>query len=114
MTLALIHIPAHLGYLFLFGLIAAETAGVPLPGETAMIAAGVLAQRGTFSIELVILIAAAAAIVGDNIGYVIGRTGGRRLSPGRARFDRPRRDVLQRGEPFFATHGPKAVFFGRW
>src|SRR5947208_2190983 len=58
--------------------------------------------------------AAPAPTVGDNIGYVIGRTGGRRLFTRPGPFERHRRDVLQRGEPFFATHGPKAVFFGRW
>ena len=114
MTLALVHIPAHLGYLFLFVLVAAETSGIPLPGETAMITAGVLAQRGTFSIEFVIVVAATAAIVGDNIGYLIGRTGGRRLLTADGPFERHRLEVLRRGEPFFAKHGPKAVFFGRW
>jgi membrane protein DedA with SNARE-associated domain len=52
--LALIKIPAHLGYLVLFGLIGAESAGVPLPGETALITAGVLWSHGRFHIELVI------------------------------------------------------------
>ncbi len=61
-----------------------------------------------------ISIAIAAAIVGDNIGYVIGRRGGRALlllpGPFRAR----REAFLEQGEPFFERHGPKAVFLGRW
>src|SRR3954469_507803 len=114
MLLALFKIPAHLGYVALGALIGAESAGVPLPGETALITAGVLAQRGDYSIELVIVLAAAAAIVGDNIGYLIGRTGGGAPPERPGPFARPRRVVLARGEPFFDRHGPKAVFLGRW
>jgi membrane-associated protein len=112
--LALFKIPAHVGYVALGALIGAESAGVPLPGETALITAGVLAQSGDFSIELVILVAALGAIVGDNIGYAIGRHGGRRLLERPGLFERQRREVIARGEPFFQRHGPKAVFLGRW
>jgi membrane-associated protein len=87
---------------------------VPLPGETALITTGVLAHRGTFQIGLVIPIAAAAAILGDNVGYLIGRTGGRRLLERDGFLEHHRREILRRGEPFFAKHGAKAVFFGRW
>jgi membrane-associated protein len=111
---ALIQIPAHLGYLALFALVGAESAGVPVPGETALIAAGVLARHGQFDIALVIVIAAVAAIGGDNIGYLIGRTGGRRLLERPGVLEHHRRQVLTRGEPFFERHGPKAVFIGRW
>jgi membrane-associated protein len=114
MTTALIHLPAHLGYLILFALTGAESAGVPVPGETALITGGVLAHHGQFHIALVIAVAAAGAIVGDNIGYVIGRTGGRRLLERPGPFERQRRDALRHGEPFFARHGPKAVFLARW
>jgi membrane-associated protein len=91
-----------------------ESSGVPVPGETALIASGVLAHHGRLSIELVILVAAAAAIIGDNIGYVIGRTGGRRLLERPGFLEKHRHAVLEKGEPFFAKHGPKAVFLGRW
>jgi len=102
------------GYPLLFVLVACESGGLPIPGETALIAASLLASHGTLSIELVIPIAACAAIVGDNIGYQIGRRGGRWLleRPGRLHSSRLR--VLERGEPFFARHGPKAVFLGRF
>ena len=61
-----------------------------------------------------ILLAAAAAIVGDNLGYVVARRVGRPLLEGAGPFARSRRTVLESGEPFFARHGPKAVFLGRW
>ncbi len=61
-----------------------------------------------------IIIAAAAAIVGDNVGYLIGRTGGRRLLERPGFMAKHRRRILNKGEPFFAKHGPKAVFLGRW
>ena len=67
------------GLVLLFVLVALESTGVPLPGETALIAASVLASQGNYSIVAVIVVAAAGAIVGDNVGYWIGRTGGRRL-----------------------------------
>ncbi len=112
--LALINLPPHVGYLILFALVGAESTGVPLPGETALITAGVLAHDGQFHIPLVILIAATGAIVGDNLGYWIGRTGGRRLLLRPGFLERHRKTVLEKGEPFFAKHGPKAVFLGRW
>jgi membrane protein DedA with SNARE-associated domain len=87
---------------------------VPVPGETALIAAGVLASKGRVSIELVIAIAAVAAIIGDNIGYVIGRTGGRRLLERPGFLEDYRRGIIEHGEPFFERHGAKAVFLGRW
>lgn len=112
--LALIELPAHLGYLILFGLIGAESSGLPVPGESALIAAGLLAHDGRLDIVLVIVIAAAAAIVGDNLGYLIGRTGGRRLLERPGLMEAHRHRILEKGEPFFARHGPKAVFLGRW
>jgi membrane-associated protein len=114
LLLALIKLPTHLGYLILFALIGGESAGLPVPGETALITGGVLAHHGQFQIGLVIAVAAAGAIVGDNVGYAIGRTGGRRLLERRGFLEQHRREILRKGEPFFAKHGPKAVFLGRW
>jgi membrane-associated protein len=85
-----------------------------VPGETALIAAAVLASQGELSIELVIAIAAAAAIVGDNVGYLLGARFGRRLLERPGRTEQRRRAALQRGEELFERHGPKAVFLGRW
>ena len=111
---ALLSVPSNLGYLALGALIAGETMGVPLPGESALIVAGVLASKGHLQIEIVVLVAAGAAIVGDNVGFWIGRRGGRRLLelPGPLAHHRAR--VLERGEEVFRRHGGKTVFFGRW
>jgi undecaprenyl-diphosphatase len=111
---ALIGLSANVGYLALVGLIGLESAGIPVPGETALITAGVLAQRGKLSIELVIPLAAAAAIVGDNFGYLFGRKVGRRAFERPGRFEKQRRRALERADVFFDRHGAKAVFFGRW
>jgi undecaprenyl-diphosphatase len=110
----LFSVPTNLGYAALAALIAGETMGIPLPGETALIAGGILASEGRLSLEIVIVVAAAAAIVGDNVGFWIGRTGGRRLLelPGPLAHHRER--VLERGEAIFRRHGAKTVFFGRW
>jgi membrane protein DedA with SNARE-associated domain len=105
---------SHVGYPLLFLMVMAESSGLLVPGETALIAASVLASQGKLQIELVIALAATAAIVGDNIGYVIGRKGGRWLLERPGRFYRQRQEVLRVGEPFFERHGPKAVFFGRF
>jgi len=63
----------HYGLWFVFGIVCLESAGLWLPGETALIAAGVYASKGHLSITAVIAVATAAAIIGDNIGYWIGR-----------------------------------------
>jgi membrane protein DedA with SNARE-associated domain len=102
------------GYPLLFLAVMAESSGVPVPGETALITAAILASQGKLEIALVIPIAALAAIVGDNIGYLIGRKGGRWVLERPGRFYRQRIQVLDLGEPFFERHGPKAVFFGRF
>lgn len=110
----IINVPKGLGYPVLFLLVMAESSGLPVPGETSLISGALLAGSGKLSIELVIGLAALAAIIGDNIGYVIGRKGGRWVLERPGRFERQRRQVLATGEPFFERHGPKAVFFGRW
>jgi undecaprenyl-diphosphatase len=94
--------------------VAIEALGVPLPGETAVILGGLAANQGRLSIVAVIVVAAAAAIVGDNIGFMIGRRGGRALLERPGRFFEERQRMLAIGDPFFERHGPKAVFLGRW
>jgi membrane protein DedA with SNARE-associated domain len=102
------------GYPALFLLVMAESSGIPLPGETALIGAAILAARGKLQIELVIPIAALAAIVGDNTGYLVSRRFGRTLLERPGLFERRRRQILEIGEPFFQRHGRLAVFVGRW
>jgi membrane protein DedA with SNARE-associated domain len=100
--------------LVLFVLLLLESFGLPLPGETALIACGVLASQGALSIVWVIVVASLAAVIGDNLGYWAARTGGRKLLD-RYRFTRRyATEYLPRGERFFARHGGKAVFFGRF
>jgi membrane-associated protein len=111
---ALVDIPPNVGYSVVFALIAIETMGIPVPGETALIAAALLAHDGKMEIVPLIVLASAAAIIGDNVGFAIGRKGGRRLFEMPGPFHRQRIDALAVGEPFFARHGPKAVFLGRW
>jgi membrane-associated protein len=111
---SIINVAGSIGYPVLFLLVMAETGGVPVPGETALITAGVLASQGQLDIGVVIVLAAVAAIVGDNLGYLVARHAGRRLLERPGPFERQRQQVLLVGEPFFERHGPKAVFFGRW
>jgi membrane-associated protein len=111
---ALVSIPPDVGYAAVFALIAIETMGVPVPGETALIAAALLAHDGQMDIGTLVAFAAAAAILGDNVGFLLGRRLGRRVFARPGPFHAHRLRVLEVGEPFFARHGPKAVFLGRW
>jgi membrane-associated protein len=114
LLLEAVSVAGSVGYPLLVVLVMAESAGVPLPGETALVTAGVAAGAGHLDLPVVIVLAALAAIVGDNIGYLVARRVGRPLLEAPGPFARSRRTVLALGEPFFARHGPKAVFLGRW
>jgi membrane protein DedA with SNARE-associated domain len=111
---ALIAVPAGIGYPVLFAFVAAESAGALVPGETSLIIAAALAAQGQLSFPLVVMVAAGAAIFGDNIGYLIGRRGLRWLVDRPGRWAAGRRQLVERGEEFFARRGSAAVFFGRW
>jgi membrane protein DedA with SNARE-associated domain len=108
------HLVSTAGLPLLFALVALESAGIPLPGETALISAAFLASKGKLNIVEVIVVAAAAAIVGDNGGYWVGRHWGRRLLTRWARLERLSRRVLPPTERFFERHGDKTVFIGRF
>jgi membrane protein DedA with SNARE-associated domain len=100
--------------LLMFVLLTLESFGLPVPGETALIACSVLASQGSLSIVWVIVVGVLAAIIGDNLGYWAARKGGRPLLE-RHRLTRPYAEkYLPRGERFFAKHGGKAVFLGRF
>jgi membrane protein DedA with SNARE-associated domain/uncharacterized membrane protein YbhN (UPF0104 family) len=107
-------VAGHVGYVAVPAAVALETIGVPAPAETTLVAASVLAARGQMDIAVVIALAAAGAIAGDNAGYALGRRFGRRalLAPGP--LARGRRRIVASGDRFFAAHGAAAVFFGRW
>jgi membrane protein DedA with SNARE-associated domain len=99
----------------LFLVVMIESFGIPLPGETALIAFGVLASEGHYSIASVIAVAAAGAIVGDNLGYwLIGRVGGRALFARWHWLSQYSDRVLPRTESLMARYGGAAVFFGRF
>ena len=104
------------GLVLLFVFVAVESAGVPIPGETVLITAAVLArpEHHDYSLFWVIVVAAAGAIVGDNIGYTLGRYGGRKLINRWGFVRRHAERVLPPSERFFERHGPKTVFFGRF
>jgi membrane protein DedA with SNARE-associated domain len=110
------HLLLQYGLVLLFVAVAIESAGVPIPGETTLIVAAYLArpEQHRYSLVSVIAVAAAGAIVGDNVGYWLGRFGGRKLlfrwSFTRRHFER----VLPPAERYFAKHGPKTVFIGRF
>ena len=114
MLASFLSVTTNLGLPVIGLVVAIEALGVPLPGETAVILGGLAANQGRLSIVAVIVVAAAAAIVGDNIGFMIGRRGGRALLERPGRFFEERQRMLAIGDPFFERHGPKAVFLGRW
>jgi membrane protein DedA with SNARE-associated domain len=105
---------AEYGYLAIFVLVALESAGVPMPGETALVSAAVLAGRGDFHIGLVVACAAAAAIVGDNAGYWVGREFGFPLVYRYGNYIRVDEGRLKVAQYLFQRHGGKIVFFGRF
>jgi membrane protein DedA with SNARE-associated domain len=108
------HLVEEYGLWFLFLIVAGESAGLWLPGETALIAAAIYAADGHLSIVGVIVVAAVAAIIGDNIGYWVGRKGGRAILD-RVPIIGPRIErLLPAGERFFDRHGGKAVFLARF
>jgi membrane protein DedA with SNARE-associated domain len=105
---------ARYGYAVVFFGVFLENTGLPVPGETALLAGAVLAHYGRLSLLKVIVTATGGAILGDNLGFWIGRRGGRALAerhgwkigltPARlAQFDR-----------FFARHGARTVFIARF
>jgi membrane protein DedA with SNARE-associated domain len=109
------HFVTDHGLPLLFAVVMIESFGIPVPGETALIAFGVLAAQGHYSIASVIAIAAAAAIIGDNLGYwLIGRVGGRALFSRWRWLNQYSDRVLPRAESLMARHGGKTVFFGRF
>jgi membrane protein DedA with SNARE-associated domain len=104
----------HYGYLAVGGFVLLEDFGVPVPGEVLLISAAIFAGAGHLNLALVIVVAVLGAIIGDNIGYAVGRLGGRPLAErwGRFVFLTPAR--LDRAETFFDAHGGKIVTVARF
>lgn len=92
-----------------------ESIGIPFPGETMLLLASFYAAIDhRLQIPIIIACAALGAILGDNIGYYIGRTGGRAFVQRYGRFFFVKPEHLASAERFFARHGNKTVFFGRF
>lgn len=104
-----------LGYPGVLLFVMIESSGIPFPGETMLLLASFYAAANhDFSLPIIIACAAAGAIIGDNLGYLAGRTGGKALVEryGHIFFLKP--EKLEKAEHFFAKHGDKTVFLGRF
>ena len=111
----LLHLLATYGYWAVFVFIAIESMGIPFPGETMLLVAAIYAgTTHRLSILLVIVAAASGAILGDNLGFIIGRVGGYRLLRRYGRYIRLDERKLKLGQYLFMKHGGKVVFFGRF
>lgn len=107
-------IQAH-GLWILFTVIMLECMGIPMPGETALVTAALYAgTTHRFNLMSVLLVAATAAIVGDNLGYLAGRVIGLRLVVKYGSYLHLNEPRLKVGQYLFMQHGGKIVFFGRF
>src|SRR5450631_1393462 len=112
---ALVSLIPIYGPWIIFGIVAFESAGVPLPGETILIGAALLAATtGQIKIVIVVLAAAAGAIVGDGMGYMVGRRLGLPFLRRYGRYIRLDEDRLLIGRYLFFQYGNTVVFFGRF
>lgn len=112
---SLMHFLQSYGYIAVLVFVAIESTGIPFPGETILIIAAIYA--GTthhLSIPFVIASAALGAILGDNLGFWIGREGGYRLLRRYGRYIHLNERKLKLGQYLFQKHGNKVVFFGRF
>ena len=104
-----------IGYPAVTLFILVESAGIPLPGETiVLLAAFTAGVDGQLQLPWIILCASLGAIIGDNVGFQIGRTVGRKFVERFGRFFFVKTAQLDRAANFFQRHGAKAVFFGRF
>ena len=111
----LAHLAHTYGLWMLFGIVLLECMGIPMPGETALVSAAIYAgTTHNIHIAAVVAVAAAAAIIGDNLGYLIGRSIGFRLLLHHGRRIRLDERRLKVGQYLFLRHGGKIVFFGRF
>ncbi len=102
------------GYLAVAGFLLAENAGVPLPGETILIAAAVYAGAGQLNIAVVAVVAIVACVIGDNAAYALGHFGGRPAVLKYGRYVLLTEERLDTAEAFFDRHGGKVVTIARF
>lgn len=114
-TSTLTHLLATYGYLAVLLFVTIESTGIPFPGETILLVAAIAAgQTHQLSIAWVIVAAASGAILGDNLGFWVGREGGYRLLRRYGRYIHLEERRLKLGQYLFLKHGGKVVFFGRF
>jgi membrane protein DedA with SNARE-associated domain len=104
----------HYGLWAILVLVLVEDFGIPVPGETALIAGAVFAGYGHLNIVAVGVVGFVAAVVGDNIGYAIGRYGGRALAERWGRYVFLTKDRLDWAEDYFNRHGGKIIAAARF
>src|SRR5215475_15118629 len=104
----------HWRYLAIFAAVLLGNVGLPVPEETVLALGGFLAQRGELQLPTVIAVGVLAAIVGDNIGYWLGRRYGREALERYGRYIWVRADRLERGSVVMARYGAFAVFAARF
>ena len=114
MPVWLLDLFARYGYAVVFGGVFLENTGLPVPGETALLAGAALAHHGQLSLLWVIVTAIVAAILGDNLGFFIGRRGGRRIAERHGWRIGLTPNRLTQFDRFFERHGPKTVFAARF
>jgi undecaprenyl-diphosphatase len=102
------------GYFIVFVMVLAQCAGIPLPAVAVLLAADAAARKGSLSLPAVIAVGSAAAILGSTVGYAAGRIGGRPLMVRLARPLHVRTSRIDTLDRFFARHGGKTIFVGRW
>jgi len=105
---------SNYGYLAVAGLVLVEDFGVPVPGETVLILGAVYAGSGRLSIVLVVLLGFLGAVIGDNIGFALGRFGGRRLVERWGRYILLTPERLDKATAFFERHGGKVIVIARF
>jgi membrane protein DedA with SNARE-associated domain len=104
----------HYGYAAIAGLITLEDFGVPAPGETVLIVGAIYAGAGRLNLILVALLGFLGAVVGDNIGYLIGRLGGRRLIDRFGRYILLTPERVNKAERFFTRRGGGIIVIARF
>ncbi|TME22613.1 MAG: DedA family protein [Chloroflexi bacterium] len=106
---------AQYGYLAVLVIVGLESTGIPLPGETTLVAAALYAgATHNLNIVGVVIAAAVGAILGDNLGYLIGHWGGYRLLIRYGRYIRLSEKRIKIARYLFLRYGGEVVFFGRF
>jgi membrane protein DedA with SNARE-associated domain len=104
----------HYGYWAIFLLVMVEDFGIPVPGETILIAGAIFAGAGRLNIVAVAIVGFVAAIIGDNIGFAIGHFGGRALVLRWGRYIGITSERLAKTQVFFERHGGKIIVVARF